>query len=230
MKMPSIAPDSPDRKPQFVHPSASTASLPDNLEFAQFQSIGRGQIDHSARIKNTLTIELDAFDADRNRQVKDPAFPEQGRHIRQPALEALGIDRSIAPQTKVLQCVQTGQRVAVARQPFHRLHEIGPSEFHARNLLANGSDIEHLDFTETGHMGDEPVHTGADVHVPVGSGLEDRPGDQQVLPEVFVLGRPPFFIPVMQAGQQLEAPAVASAEAKVIAHKSRQSLQGTKRL
>src|ERR1035437_5243989 len=124
--------------------------------------------------------------------------------------------------------MQAGKRVAIVRHSRHGLHKVGLFEYYARYLRAYRSDIEHLDLTKAGHVGDKPAHKGSDIHVLVRFTLKNFSCYQQILPEVFALRRSAFFVPVMQAGQQFKTSAVARAEATEIANIARLALQRTK--
>jgi len=80
----------------------------------------------------------------------------------------------------------------------------------------DGPYVEDLHLAEAGHMGHETVHPGADIHVPCGLGLEDFPGDQQILPEIFHVHVPAFVKPIMDAGQEIEAAFVALFEFEIV--------------
>lgn len=77
------------------------------------------------------------------------------------------------------------------------LNQIGLAVGDAGDLRRDGTNIEDLDLTETGDMGDETVGAGANVDVTIGFGFVNPAGDDEVLPEVFASGGAGFRVAVV---------------------------------
>ena len=64
-------------------------------------------------------------------------------------------------------------------------------------------DVQDLDLPEGGHMGDETVDAGADVHMPHGVVLKDLSSDVKILIEVVFRENPAFLVLLLNAGEEL---------------------------
>lgn len=136
-----------------------------------------------------MRIELDSLRPDWRRQVKRAAGFQQSMKAIQAFDMALEIDWiAIASKAKVLDGMQTGKGIGVAKHSRRRRHQVRLFEQNVAYLGIHWTDIQHLDGPKSGYVRYETVYARANIDMSFWAALEDAPRYEQVLMKVVSLG------------------------------------------
>ena len=92
---------------------------------------------------------------------------------------------AVAAKAEVLQSMKTRQRIAVVEVlRFYFGHEVAATKHNVFGAGRKRADVEDLDFTKYGNMGNKAVDTRGDVDVPLWVSREDALCNNEVLVEI----------------------------------------------
>ena len=109
---------------------------------------------------------------------------------------------AIAAQTKMLQRMQAGKRVAIVTGHFRRIRYVCLPEYHLRDGSSDRADVEYFYLPKAGYMRNKSIESRANINVPTWLGLEYFLCHKQILPKIIAFSDATLLFPVMQTGQE----------------------------